>query len=378
MPAAEHRPPLAAGDTAGLCNALTDVAGIRVGHATRIGAGALTGTTVILVPPGSISTVYVLGGAPSTRETAALDLRYEQREVDGIVLTGGSSYGLATAHGALSFLADNGAIHTAPDRAPLVPAAALFDLGRGGDFHAHPAARIGAEAAGAALASAEHSPVAQGNVGAGTGAVNAELKGGLGTASVLLPDGVVVAALAAINAHGPSIDPNTGLPYAYDSGVSARASGAQARRWQEFPLDRPSAAEVSQGRERLAETVRGRVRVNPMNTVIGIVATNARLSRAQTFRLSGAAHDGLALAVRPAHCLADGDTVFAVATGQLPAPTDDRQAAGIIGAGARVFSRALVHGILAARSVTTPWGHIAAYHELYPSAVESTSGAGIP
>jgi putative pantetheine hydrolase len=340
--------------TAGERNALTDVPGIRVGHATRIGGGALTGTTVVLVPPTSTCAVDVRGGAPSTRETAALDPRYGVRHPDAIVLTGGSSYGLSTAHGVLASLGG--------DR--LVPSAALFDLGRGGDFHAHPGPEIGVEALLTASSSDEHAPVAQGNVGAGTGAVNAGMKGGLGTASVVLPDGTVVAALVAMNAYGPSIDPAVGLPYGHPLGVSTRYRDGKVLEWQEFPLKRPTDDELLAARELLDETVRGRTSLKPTNTVIGVIATTPDLTHAQTHRLAGAAQDGLALAIRPSHCMGDGDTIFAVSTG--PSRAAEYPVDAILAAAANVTARALVHSVLAAESVTNPWGHIAAYRELYP------------
>ncbi|MEU4805208.1 P1 family peptidase [Actinosynnema sp. NPDC023587] len=301
-------------------NAITDVPGVLVGHATRIGGGALTGTTAVLFPPDTWATVDVRGGGPATRDTAALDPRYGGRVVRGAVLTGGSAYGLAAADGAARELGEP------------VPAAALFDLGRGGEFHAHPTAGLGAEAVRAA-----GPVVAQGNVGAGTGALNASLKGGIGTASAELGGGVVVGAVAALNAAGRSVDPATGLPFAAALGVAG-----------EFPA--PGGDDLT----RPLPPFR-----HPFNTVIGVVATNARLPA--LFALANAAQDGLALAVRPAHGLPDGDAVFAASTGTHDAPADL-----VLAAARRVFARALGHALLAAESVTTPWGRLTAYREHYP------------
>jgi len=312
-------------------NALTDVPGIRVGHATRIGDGALTGTTAVLLPPGAVTAVDVRGGGPCTRETATLDPRHGGSPADAIVLSGGSVYGLCTADAVLRWLAG----HLVADRSPVVPAACLFDLGRGGDFTAYPTADLGAEAARNATAG----PVEQGNVGAGTGAVTAGIKGGVGTASLVFQDGTVVAALAVVNAAGSAVDPETGEPH----GLAAALDG-------EFPR-------LKSGRARRDAAPATRW---PTNTVIGVVATNARLDLAQAHRLAGAGQDGLAFAVRPAHQLVDGDTVFGVATGERPEfPPIGR----LLDAAATSFTRAMVHGVLAAESVTTPWGHIPAYAE---------------
>ncbi|WP_309110664.1 P1 family peptidase [Saccharothrix sp.] len=300
-------------------NAITDVPGVLVGHATRVGGGALTGTTAVLFPAGTVSTVDVRGGAPATRDTAALDPRYGGRAVRCVLLTGGSAYGLAAADGAAREVGD------------FVPAAALYDLGRGGVFDTYPTPETGAEAVRAAGVE-----VPQGNVGAGTGAMNAALKGGLGTASVSLGGGVVVGAVAALNAAGSGVDLGTGLPLGHDLGLP-----------DEFPpaggddLSRPMPSVVQ-----------------PFNTVIGVVATNARLP---VYPLAAAGQDGLALAVDPAHGMVDGDTVFAASTGTHEAPVEE-----VLEAARHVFARALVHGLLAAESVTTPWGHITAYREQYP------------
>lgn len=317
-------------------NAITDVPGITVGHATLTGNGALTGTTVILLPSGSLATVDVRGGAPATRETTALDPRYGGREVRAVVLTGGSAYGLAAADGVGAWLGGDA----------VVPAAALFDLGRGGDFAARPDAATGRRAAEAATGD-----VPQGNVGAGTGAVNATLKGGLGTASAVLPNGVVVGAVAVLNAVGPSVDPATGLPY-----------GARLGAPREFPAEAKD------------EPAEQRPGTSPFNTVIGVIATNAALTPAENYRLANAAQDGLAFAVRPAHSLFDGDTIFSVTTGTEHTGTGHTDAEDVIAAGAAVFARALAHGLFAAESVTTDAGHLAAYRELYPRTVDEYRG----
>lgn len=335
-------------------NAITDVAGIRVGHHTRIGNGALTGTTVLLLPPGSVAAVDVRGGAPATRDTAALDVRQaglQAIDVPAVVLTGGSAYGLAAAHGVLGWLAEQGL----GAGIPVVPAAALFDLGRGGDFHARPDAEFGRQAA----ASATDGPVEQGNVGAGAGAVTAGVKGGLGTASEILPDGTVLAAIAAVNARGASIDPDSGLPHAWRAGLPG-----------EFPLTPPGPDERAAAARILADSVAERTGHRPLNTVIGAVATNALLSPPQAAQLARAAHDGLSLAAHPAHTIGDGDSIFAVGTGQRS--TVDF--ATVLAAASSVFARAMVHGVLAAESIGTDWGPIVGYRDLYPHVMMGAGG----
>ncbi|QKV73596.1 P1 family peptidase [Amycolatopsis sp. Hca4] len=202
--------------------------------------------------------------------------------------------------------------------------------------------------------------MAQGNVGAGTGAVSAQMKGGVGTASAVLPDGTVVAALAVLNSHHPAVDPASGLPYGYALGATSRRGAA----WREFPVYEPDEAARAAARERLAASIRDRDTRTPLNTVVGVVATDAALDAGAAYRLAGAGQDGLAVAIRPAHGIADGDTVFAVATGTSGAGATPE----LFGAASNAFARAIVHAVLAAESVTTGWGHIAAYRELYAEA----------
>ncbi|MGN6089921.1 MAG: P1 family peptidase [Actinomycetales bacterium] len=197
----------------GATNSLVDVAGLRVGHATRTGEGWLSGTTVVLTgADGAVGGVDVRGGGPGTRETDLLDPRNAVERVHAVMLTGGSAFGLAAATGVMSRLVDAGigfSVGPPGHVVPIVPGAVIFDLGRGGDFRATPDGDLGAEAYDAAVASGGAAP-ASGAVGAGTGAVAGGLKGGIGSASAVLPDGSTVAALLVVNAAGSTVDRRTG------------------------------------------------------------------------------------------------------------------------------------------------------------------------
>ncbi|MEV0368347.1 P1 family peptidase [Streptomyces sp. NPDC050636] len=373
-PGRDHGGPADASHAPGPRDALTDVHGLQVGHAQRVGDGYLTGTTVVLAPEGgAVAAVDVRGGGPGTRETDALDPRNLVSHVEAIVLTGGSAFGLDAASGVARWLEERGrGFRVGPDPAqvvPVVPAAALFDLGRGGDWRARPDAALGRAAAEAAAGGGPGAAVAQGNTGAGTGAVAGGLKGGTGTASLVLPSGVTVAALTAVNASGSVADPRTGALYG---------------RLHEGPDAFPSADVHATAQRRLAaarETSQARLAASvlpPLNTVLAVVATDAALTRAQAHKLAGTAHDGLARAVRPVHLLSDGDTVFALSTGARPLASEEaladpvfggHVAAGalndILAAGADVLARAVVKAVLAAETVDGPGGLFPSYRELY-------------
>jgi L-aminopeptidase/D-esterase-like protein len=338
---------------------LTDVAGLRVGHHRRTGAGWQTGTTVVLAPAGAVAAVDVRGGGPGTRETDALDPRNLVDRVHAICLTGGSAYGLAAADGVMAHLERLGlGVPVGPgdcDVVPVVPTAVIFDLGRGGDFRRRPDPSFGE----AAARNAQARGVARGSVGAGTGARAGGLQGGIGMASAVVTlKGVEVrvAALAVVNASGSVIDPSTGSP------------------WMPPPrLRRPSTAE----RAALAAAT-APAPPPPMNTTIGIVATDADLDRPETGRLAQSAHDGLARSIRPSHGLMDGDTVFGLATGARHLPTASAgllrtaasraQALNLLHAtAADVFAIACSDAILTATSTRAH----RAYQDLCPSAYRS-------
>jgi putative pantetheine hydrolase len=362
----------------GAADALTDVAGLRVGHAQRAGDGWLTGVTVVLAPAGgAVTAVDVRGGGPGTRETDALDPRNLVQRVEAVVLSGGSAFGLDAASGVVAWLEEQGRGFPVggPGRVvPVVPAAALFDLGRGGDWHARPDAAMGRAAAEAAAVSPEGAPVAQGNTGAGTGAVAGGLKGGTGTASVVLPSGITVAALAVVNAAGSAVDPDTGALW---SGPDAAGRGGAVASDVRERARRRLAAAAGDAARRATRPLT----TPPLNTTLAVVATDADLTRAQAHKLAGTAHDGLARAICPVHLLSDGDTVFTMATARRPLLPPDAAApdpafavhaeAGalnaVLAAGAGVLTRAVRHALLAAESVTGPGGDFPSYRELYGS-----------
>jgi putative pantetheine hydrolase len=340
----------------GPTNTITDVQGIRVGHATRIGGGWLTGTTVVLPPPaGAVAGVDVRGGGPGTRETDLLDPRANATAVHAIVLTGGSAFGLATADGVMQSLFEAGvgyAVGMPPNTTivPIVPAAVIFDLGRGGDVRNRPDASFGVEA----VAAAADGPVPLGVVGAGTGARSGGIKGGVGSASVVLDDGTTIGALVVVNSVGSTVDPATGELY------SARFAFPG-----ELPAMRlPDAAELETARElALSRGPTG----GYLATTIGVVAVDVALTKAQCAKVCGVAHDGLARAIRPVHTMFDGDAMFTLATGARPAP-DPFEMHALLDAAGDCVTRAVAHAILAATTVPSPDGDIRSLRDALPSA----------
>ncbi|MFE2882937.1 P1 family peptidase [Streptomyces sp. NPDC059272] len=337
-------------------DALTDVAGVRVGHATRAGDGWLTGTTVVLAPEGgAVAAVDVRGGGPGTKETDALDPRNLVQRVDAIVLTGGSAYGLDAASGVMAWLEEQGrGVRVGPDPlhvVPVVPAACVFDLGRGGTFKARPDASTGRAAVEAAAISGPGVRVREGCVGAGTGAVVGQLKGGIGTASIVLESGITVAALVVANAAGSATDPDTGVLY------GELFQGGRTK----YPD--PEVHEAAG--QRLTEAI-AKNTPPPLNTTLAVVATDATLTKAQAQKLAGTAHDGIARAVRPVHLLNDGDTVFTLATGTRPLNAQNPLALNeVLAAGAETVTRAIVRAVRAAEPVEGPGGTWPSYEELY-------------
>jgi L-aminopeptidase/D-esterase-like protein len=289
-----------------LKNSITDVSGIEVGHAQDI--GALTGCTVILCRKGAVGGVDVRGGAPGTRETDLLEPVNLVEKVHAVMLAGGSAFGLEAADGAMRYLAEKKiGFNTGAGIVPIVPAAILFDLNLGrGDVR--PDAEMGYRACEAASTQA----VVEGNAGAGTGAsvgkifgLKQAMKSGLGSASIQIGSGVVVGALAVVNALGDVIDPNTGVIIA---GLRSTKAGP-------FQIGTPGyfANTLELMRSLLGRTVLSFE--TRANTVLGVVAVNASLNKTQITKTAQMAQDGVARTIRPAHTMLDGDVVFALATG---------------------------------------------------------------
>jgi L-aminopeptidase/D-esterase-like protein len=311
---------------------LTAVAGLKVGHHTL--TERLTGCTVILAEDGVTAGVDVRGGAPGTRETALLDPANMIDRVHAVVLAGGSAFGLDTAGGVMKYLEERGiGFKTKTGPVPIVPAAILIDLQVGENPKIRPAQDCGYRAAVAASSGG----VAEGNVGAGAGGTvgkiagyDRAMKGGTGSAAIALADGLIVAALVAVNAVGDVIDPATGRVLA-----GVRTPDGQ-RLADARTLLRQSGGESSKRPGELE------------NTTIGVIATNARLTKAQATKVAQMAHAGLARAIVPVHTPADGDTIFALATGHHGDAADVFRVGSLA---ADVMAEAVVRAIKAATGI---------------------------
>ena len=310
-------------------NAITDVEGIKVGHYTD--REGITGCTVVLCEGGAVGGVDVRGSAPGTRETDLMRPVNLVQEVHAVVLTGGSAYGLDAATGVMRWLEEQGiGFDVGVGVVPIVPAAVLFDLTIG-----DPKARPDAEAGYLACQSAADGPVAEGSVGAGTGATVGKLlgpklatKSGLGTASVRIGKGIVVGAIVAVNAFGDVVDPDTGAILA---GTRKPVVGGFVNTAKRMQGD-------------LGQTILGLA-----NTTLAVVATNSYLTKEAANKVAQMAHDGLAQAIRPVHTMLDGDTVFALATGQRAGATVDVSAVGAVVAS--VLAEAVVRAVRQATSL---------------------------
>lgn len=305
---------------------ITAVAGLEVGHYTdRTNA---TGCTVFLCRQGAVGGVDVRGGSPGTRETDLLRPMHRVDRVHAVLLSGGSAFGLDAASGVVGYLADLGiGVRAGPAVVPIVSAAILFDLGL-----VNALVRPGPAEGRAASLAASADPMPEGTVGAGTGATVGKVrgvaratKGGIGSATLTLPDGLVVAAAVAVNAYGGVVDHRSGQVIA----------GPRREQGHGFHDSVQLLLEETVSREAPPLT----------NTTIGVVATNATLTREEANFLAQASHDGLALTIRPCHTIRDGDTMFCMATGQDP-QRGDITALGA--AAVEVTARAVLRAVRAA------------------------------
>jgi L-aminopeptidase/D-esterase-like protein len=303
---------------------ITDVTGIKVGHFTD--TRRPTGCTVVLCEDGAITSVDVRGSGPGTRETDLLDPVNHVEKAHAILLAGGSAFGLDAAAGVMRYLEERDIGYVTPfAKVPIVPAAILFDL-RLGDSKIRPDAESGYQA----CLAAKSGPVAEGSVGAGVGATIGKLqpglpmKGGVGTASLRIGNGVVVAALVAVNCVGNVVDPRTGRIIA----GSRSPSG--------------------QGFVEVMEWSRGGIPSETTNTTIGVIATNVPFGKAHLKKIAQMGHDGMARTINPVHTPWDGDTLFAMSTGEIERPVD----VGRIGSlAAEVVSQAILRAVQRAKSI---------------------------
>jgi L-aminopeptidase/D-esterase-like protein len=315
---------------------ITDVPGIKVGHETNL--EALTGCTVILCPEGAIGGVDQRGGAPGTRETDLLHPLHLVEKVHAILLAGGSAFGLDAASGVMKYLEEQKiGFNAGVARVPIVPAAILFDLGIG-----NPAIRPDALMGYRASKNATSNPLAEGNVGAGTGCtvgkilgVGQSMKSGIGTTSMEIGGGIIVAAIVAVNAFGDVINPQTGKIIA---GARSTKVGPLKLGETSYFANTLSVMRSQVGRTALSFASRS-------NTVVGVVATNARLDKNEINKVAQMAHNGLARTIRPAHTMFDGDTIFALSTGRKNADVN------IVGAfGAELIAEAVMRAVKKAKS----------------------------
>lgn len=317
-------------------NSITDVRGIEVGHAQD--EEALTGCTVILCRKGAVAGVDARGGAPGTRETDLLNPINLVEKVHAVVLAGGSAFGLDAASGVMRYLEEKKiGFNAGAAKVPIVPSAILYDLNLG-RADVRPDSDMGALAAAVAVST----PPAEGNVGAGTGASVGKMfgtalamKSGLGTASMDIGGGVIVGAIVAVNAFGDVVDPKTGEIIA---GLrSGKVGPLRVGKKGQF-ADTLAVMKSPIGRGILGFASRA-------NTVIGVVAANAKLTKAQATKVAQMAQDGIARTIRPAHTMLDGDVIFALSTGAKKADVS------VVGAfAAEVMAQAIIRAVKTAKS----------------------------
>lgn len=329
----------------GPTNSITDIAGLMIGHASD--EKLKSGVSVVTADAPFTAAVHVMGAAPGSRETELLAPGRLVEKIDALVLSGGSAFGLAAADGVMDALVASGRGYTIGQAIiPIVPAAILFDLNNGGDkaWHQNPYPALGARALQSA---ADNCPI--GSIGAGCGAIAGSLKGGLGTASTITPQGHIVAALVAVNAYGSVIMPNSRHFWAAMFEVGEEFGGFGLPPTGD-PLWTPSRMLSQQAEPEpvTAAALSDQRGIATGNTTIGIIATDATLDKAAAERLAIAAHDGIGRAIVPAHTAVDGDLVFAAATAAKPPPADTDAVIQLGHAAAHAMARAIARGVYAA------------------------------
>ncbi|MCB1517626.1 MAG: P1 family peptidase [Hyphomicrobiaceae bacterium] len=317
-------------------NLITDVPGLLVGNASD--KEIKSGTTVLFAEKPFVAGVSVMGGAPGTRETDLLAPDKSVERIDALVLSGGSAFGLDAASGVADALVARGrGFHAGSAIVPIVPAAILFDLVNGGDkdWGQNPYRELGRQALEAAGTDFE-----LGSVGAGTGATTAGFKGGLGSASLELGDGIVVGALVAVNPGGHVVADDEGHFLAGALEMDGEFGGLGAPR-SGFDLARLSRLKPDYFFEMM-----GRADAPELaNTTIAIVATNVALTKAGTTRMATAAHDGFGRAIMPAHSPEDGDLIFALSTGEIDLDKSDRRRVTLGHMASLCLSRAVARAV---------------------------------
>lgn len=323
----------------GINNSITDVNGIRVGNYTD--KKILSGVTVVIADEGAVGGVDVRGSAPGTWETDLLDPINVIDIVNVVTLTGCSAFGLDVGVGVRKWLIEKNYGHKVGDiRVPIAPGAVIFDLGRGQVTN-----HLSVEAGYEACQAASFDRVPEGNVGAGTGAVSGGIKGGLGTASEIMSNGIVVGSIVIVNSAGKIFCPETGGIYARHLELNSEFSNLRS----DLALGYPNYSQPP---------------TPGTNTTIGVVATDAKLTKTQATKIAQMTHDGLARAIYPCHTMGDGDTIFVLATRKKDLITEQpsRVISQIGATAADVFSRAIIKGVLAAETV----GKYKSYRDSFP------------
>jgi L-aminopeptidase/D-esterase-like protein len=313
-------------------NSITDIKGILVGQSEN--KKALTGCSVVIFEKGAVGGISQRGGAPGTRETDLLRPMHLVQEVHSILLAGGSAYGLDAAGGVMQYLEERGiGFKAGPTVVPIVPSAILFDLAIG-DFSIRPDKSMGYDA----CVNASSAPPKQGNFGAGTGATVGKIlgygqamKSGIGTASMQIANGVIIGALVAVNAFGDVIKDNKII-----AGARTVKKGPVNIGKEGFFADTLGVMQSFTGRKILSFAAK-------QNTIIGVIATNAALSKEEVNYFADMASNGIALSIQPAFTMFDGDTVFGLATGQVKSDINILSALA-----PRVFSNAIINAVIAA------------------------------